>query len=112
MEWERNMISQPTQEQTEIARMTTKGRRGWAALGLFMAELPEELAWHERATLQSVLIKRKPQSWLVVIRVTRKGQSLVSFLEGDDFLTAVRLIWIAVYKHRFIWRDDRFKKGS
>lgn len=50
----------------------------------FWETLAENMGWHGHSTLESMQLKRKEHTWLLVVKVKRNNVSWVCFVEGEE----------------------------
>lgn len=95
-------------EDLEIKSLQTQGQKSWAALGLFLAELPELVAWYTQRRLIGINCKETNGEWTIVLTATRKGQKQVSFFTGDTMLLAYRQVYRMLYGGKIRWTDSKY----
>lgn len=76
----------------------------------YIAALDEAIAWHARGILMGYTVKRRDRGWLLIVRMRRKEENLVTFIDGEDLIEVWALFSIYLKKETLDWRHDQFAK--
>lgn len=58
---------------------------------LLFSNLSEDMGWYGQSVLESIQLKRKENTWLLVVKVKKKGVSWVCFAEAETIDDAIKL---------------------
>ena len=92
----------------KLRQMFYKGSRGPEALGLFVGELPEAIAWYTGRNLTSVNLKKKDAGWLLILTAKTKKQTEVVFIDSPTPLGCYRNLWVLLSSSGVRWRPSKF----
>lgn len=90
--------------------LVVRGRKSYAALGLFLAELDKEVAWATGLVYLGHTLSQREDGWLLVVRARRGSSRLVAFCGGRDALGCFRQLYYGLYHDQMRWREDRYAK--
>jgi len=88
--------------------MVVRGHHEWAAFGIFIAELEKEIGWATGYRYTGHTIKKKGDSWLLVVRVDSPTGKLVTFVDTRSPIDCFRLLYSQLYKTSIKWRKDMY----
>lgn len=60
---------------------------------VLFANLSEDMGWYGHSTVQAINVKRKEESWLLTVKVERKGKLWVCFSEAPTIDDAIDLFY-------------------
>lgn len=95
-------------KQTNNEKITERGRTGMDALGFFIGELEEVLAWETGKELTGVNVRKKADQWLLVLKGRQNGVNYVSFHGGGTILDCYRGLWKKVHTNSIGWAQDKY----
>lgn len=94
----------------EVEDVTVKGKRGLAALGQFMTDIEQQIAWLTGYTLRGLNLTERGDGWLIVLKLRKGGKPVVAFIGGDSVIECWRNLWLVLYKDKLKVRPDMFAK--
>lgn len=92
----------------EVADITVRGRKSWAALGLFLAEMGKEIAYLEQMVYDGHTIRAQKDGWVIVVRTHNSKGHWVAFCGGRDPLGAYRSLYNQLYRGSLSWKVDKY----
>lgn len=96
-------------QDNDTQEIIVRGRKSWSALGFFIAEIEEELAWATRRKLEGLNFYRKDNEWLMIVKATRKGKREVTFIAGPDIVSCYRQFYRLLKIGRLRWKEDKYQ---
>jgi len=85
-----------------------KDRHDASRLVDYLLILPEDFAWYTGAELTGFVVSKKPDSWLLIVKATVRGQRKVAFFDAETIQDAFRYFYVNLKGGTIGWKDDRF----
>lgn len=92
------------------ARQVMQGPPVWPG-GMVASTLDfdKEIAYQYRIVLTGFNMKRKDDTWLLVLKGEKRTERLVSFVSGRDFAECIENAIYLLESRGLTWRKDKFK---
>ena len=101
-------MTKENKRSNELEGVLVHGRKSWSALGLFLAELDKELAWHTGIQYRGHTLREQENGYLLILRGYKGTRPVVAFCGGGSLLNTYRELYWSLYKNLLVWRDDRY----